>query len=247
MMPRIARASSFTTLRRTVLRSPILLLAVAGMASYVPSHVRRVKGVIFDMDGTLTEHGSIDFAAMYSRNGLQRRHNTDILSLINGLPTEEEREKAMNVILEEELLGIERMKLRPNLHDLIKLLKESEIKTALSTRNCELAYIKFMERAELHRDTFSPALHRDSLGGINKPDPAVARHVLDHWGIKAGEEHHVWFVGDSLDDMLCGKEAGCKTCLITTDSNKKILDIYPHLVDVVVHDLLQLWDHMFTE
>lgn len=26
----------------------------------------------------------------------------------------------------------------------------------------------------------------------------------------------MWFVGDSADDMACGKLAGCSTCLITT-------------------------------
>ena len=253
MMNRVPKTTPFVTLRRTVIRLP-LIIAVASMASYSPNSnhnqpsstfsKRQVKGVIFDMDGTLTEHGSIDFAAMYTRNGFQRRHDTDILSLVNALPTEQERDNAMNVILEEELLGIERMKLRPNLHDLIKSLKESEIKTALSTRNCELAYLKFLEKAELHPKIFTPALHRDSLGGINKPDPAIARHVLDHWGIAPGEEQDVIFVGDSIDDMLCGREAGCRTCLITTSSNQRLTQTHPHLVDILIHDLMHLWDHL---
>jgi phosphoglycolate phosphatase-like HAD superfamily hydrolase len=202
-----------------------------------------IKGVIFDMDGTLTEPGSIDFAAMYSRNGLQRRHGSDILTLVNGLPTEQEREAAMQVILEEEVRGVERMMLRPHLHTLIESLCTANIRTALSTRNCLHAYDKFIERSVLPMHTFVPALHRDSLGGVNKPDPAVARHILDHWEIETGEEHTVWFVGDSMDDMLCGRHAGCRTCLITTHENGKILQSSPHLVDLVVEDLLQLRDH----
>lgn len=207
--------------------------------------LRAIKGVIFDMDGTLTEPDSIDFSAMYTRNGLQRRHGTDILQMINSLPTESEREAAMNIILEEELRGIERMVLRPHLHTLVHGLSSARIRTALSTRNCELAYMKFLERAELEPSVFMPALHRDSLSGINKPDPAVARHILDHWEVEAGEEHLVWFVGDSLDDMLCGRAAGCSTCLVATKSNTHLLNNRPGLVDIVVNDLLELKEHFF--
>lgn len=226
-----------------------LLLAVGmttfiggASASFRSAGQFKIKGVIFDMDGTLTEYGSIDFAAMYSRNGLKRRHGSDILTLVNNLPTEAERAAAMQIILEEEQLGIERMVLRPHLHSLLDHIDNLSLRVALTTRNCEYAYTKFIERANLPHTKFFPALHRDSLGGINKPDPAVARHILDHWEIKPGEEKHVWFVGDSVDDMLCGRQAGCHTCLIKTPANTALIKSNPDLVDIVVEDLLHLKD-----
>jgi HAD superfamily hydrolase (TIGR01549 family) len=202
--------------------------------------VRPLRGVIFDMDGTLTEHGAIDFAAMYTRNGLKRRHGTDILTLISELPTEEQRAAAMQVILEEELLGVERMLLRPYLHDLMESLASADIKIAMTTRNCELAVVKFLDKANLPPTTFVPSLHRDSLGGVNKPDVAVARHILEHWGVPSEDSGSVWFVGDSPDDMLCGRGAGCRTCLIRTPTNGPILANTPHLVDASVENLQEL-------
>lgn len=59
--------------------------------SYIAAHPT-VVGIIFDMDGTLTEPGAIDFEAMYSRNGLVRSATSDILTEISKLPTEEQRQ-----------------------------------------------------------------------------------------------------------------------------------------------------------
>lgn len=209
-----------------------------------PHHdTSKIHGIIFDMDGTLTEPNSIDFKAMYVRNGLERVPGTDILTLINRMP-DEQRAAAMEVILEEEMLGIERMMLRPHLHTTLDALLLSQLRVALSTRNCAIALDKFIERANIPHSTFHPALHRDSLDGINKPDPAVAKHILDHWEIPAGEEHLVWFVGDSLDDVACGKAAGCSTCLITTGSNHHVVTQNPDLVDLVIDSLDELIAHL---
>lgn len=209
-----------------------------------PHHeISRIHGIIFDMDGTLTEPNSIDFKAMYERNGLKRVPGSDILTLVNNLP-DERRQAAMNVILEEEMLGIERMMLRPHLHTTLDTLVLSELRVALSTRNCATALEKFIEHSKIPSSIFHPALHRDSLDGINKPDPAVAKHILDHWKVPTGEEHLVWFVGDSLDDVACGKAAGCSTCLITTDSNHHIVHHNPDLVDLVIDSLDELVHHL---
>ncbi len=198
-----------------------------------------VSGVIFDMDGTLTEAGAIDFGAMYTRTGLTRSKSSDILTLVNALPSQEERDNAMNIILEEEMLGIERMVIRAQLHAFLHALKKSRLRIALSTRNCAHAVDRFIEVSEIHNDTFHPLLSRDSLGGVNKPSPEVAQHVFRSWNIQPGYESSVWFVGDSVDDMQCGKRAGCKTCLIRTPHNKDLplATRENELVDVVVDSL----------
>lgn len=88
-----------------------------------------------------------------------------------------------------------------------------------------------------------PLLHRHSLeGSVNKPDPRVAQHVLRLWGIPDTQADEtavgsVWFVGDSLDDMLCGKAAGCKTCLISTEHNTHIYETRKDVIDLHVHSL----------
>ena len=144
-----------------------------------------IRGIIFDMDGTLTEPHAIDFKAMYTRNGLVRKPGDDILTLIMQLP-EPRRSDALKVIHEEEMLGCERMKMRPSMHTFLHAASKSNIQLALSTRNCDTAYQHFLKLASLPDNYFSPALHRDSLGTINKPDPQVAKHILNAWEIPEG-------------------------------------------------------------
>ena len=45
----------------------------------------------------------------------------------------------------------------------------------------------------------------------------------------------VWFVGDSEDDVRCGRLAGCKTCLILTEYNRYLVG--SELVDLAVESL----------
>jgi phosphoglycolate phosphatase-like HAD superfamily hydrolase len=53
----------------------------------------------------------------------------------------------------------------------------------------------------------------------------------------------VWFVGDSDDDMKCGKAAGCKTCLILTDYNRRFKDDKA-LCDLAVESLSEFGRHI---
>jgi phosphoglycolate phosphatase-like HAD superfamily hydrolase len=64
---------------------------------------------------------------------------------------------------------------------------------------------------------------------------------LQEWEAFADQ---VWFVGDSVDDMLCGHAAGCKTCLVLTDYNKDLLTRDPPVVDLAVNTLTEFADHI---
>jgi phosphoglycolate phosphatase-like HAD superfamily hydrolase len=110
----------------------------------------------------------------------------------------------------------------------------------------------------------SPLLHRHSLpNSLNKPDPRVAQHVLRQWGLvgqssvpaaadaaaavvanAVGGAESVWFVGDSLDDMACGRGAGCKTCLIRTPHNEGLVQSRPELIDLMVDSLTEFGEHI---
>jgi beta-phosphoglucomutase-like phosphatase (HAD superfamily) len=102
------------------------------------------------MDGTLTMPGAINFGKMYERVGVDRK-NGDIILQVQAMPTEQEREAAYSIILEEELSGIERMKLRPGLAELLELLYRHRVRVAIATRNCQLALEKFVETAEIEQ------------------------------------------------------------------------------------------------
>lgn len=66
------------------------------------SPIRRIKGVIFDMDGTLTIP-VLNFLEMRTRLGLSR--GVDILPTVLSMPAEE-RERAMKIIQEMEEEGL---------------------------------------------------------------------------------------------------------------------------------------------
>lgn len=219
----------------------------------LPAHVIKgpVVGVIFDMDGTLTEPGAIDFKAMYDRNGL-KRGDGDIISQIQKINDASKVAKALAIIEDEEARGCDRMQLRSDAATVVSRLQEKKIHLAISTRNGVRSVETFSTR--FPEVSITQVLHRDSLGGVNKPDPAVVRHILRSWGFLSAnldqvESHSetfgdVWFVGDSLDDMRCGKEAGVKTCLVLTEDNLHISTDEPGLVDLTVTSLSDFLAHL---
>jgi len=204
------------------------------------------------MDGTLTLPHSIDFDLMYRRvmeahpsvAHTLKRKGGDILAEVAKLETPEERANARAIIDDEERLGAERMVVRPELPAFLSYLQKQRIRVALSTRNNAGSVDIFAQKASLIgssaiKNMFVPAVDRDSLQGINKPDPRVAFHIFERWELDASTEAaDVWFVGDSTDDMNCGKRAGCKTCLIRTSYNGD-LEKEPGLVDLAVDNLIE--------
>lgn len=229
--------------------------------SLIIANNHKISGIIFDMDGTLTNPGAIDFNKMYLRVGeLIRLENEkllsmasasagvnevvlhqeidrkcgDILSQVNAITNEVLRQKAHDIIIDEELVGVANMSLRHDLVSFLSLLKKNRIQVAISTRNCQYALEKFLEHELIQQSgvIFHPILSRDSLNSINKPDPFVATHIHTHtWDTSpVDDQHEIWFVGDSIDDILCGKGSGCKTCLIETKENLKVDRQLPNLV-----------------
>ncbi len=103
-----------------------------------------VEGIIFDMDGTLTMPGAIDFSAMYKRCGFSRRDG-DIILQIEALADEEARAAAYQIVVEEEMIGISNMVVRADVKLLMSELHARRIPTAISTRNCDVALNKFLD------------------------------------------------------------------------------------------------------
>ncbi|XP_071725191.1 haloacid dehalogenase-like hydrolase domain-containing protein At2g33255 [Rutidosis leptorrhynchoides] len=174
----------------------------------------RLRGVIFDMDGTLTVP-VIDFAAMYQavlgeeeykRIRAQNPSGIDILHHIEGWgPTDQQ--KAYQIIADFERRGLDRLQIMPGAAQLCGFLDSKKIRRGLITRNVKDAVDIFHQRFGL---MFSPALSREFRP--YKPDPAPLLHICSSWDVQPNE---VMMVGDSLkDDVACGKRAGAFTCLL---------------------------------
>ncbi|KAM7253164.1 hypothetical protein ACFE04_008791 [Oxalis oulophora] len=184
-----------------------------------PTTRARLRGVVFDMDGTLTVP-VIDFAAMYKavlgddeykRVRAQNPSGIDILHHIEGWGPNEQR-KAYQIIADYERQGLDKLQIMSGAAELCGFLDSKKIRRGLITRNVKDAVDIFHQRFGLK---FSPAISREFRP--YKPDPAPLLHICSSWDVQPNE---VMMVGDSLKDdvsipsVACGKRAGAFTCLL---------------------------------
>ncbi|XP_027119547.1 haloacid dehalogenase-like hydrolase domain-containing protein At2g33255 [Coffea arabica] len=174
----------------------------------------RLRGVVFDMDGTLTVP-AIDFPAMYKAVlgeeeyvsiRKQKPSGIDILQHIEDWSPDKQRQ-AYEIIADYEKQGLDRLEIMPGASELCAFLDSRSIRRGLITRNVKTAVDLFHERFGI---TFSPALSREFRP--YKPDPAPLLHICSTWEVRPSE---VMMIGDSLkDDVACGNRAGTFTCLL---------------------------------
>ncbi|CAN6834415.1 unnamed protein product [Brassica oleracea] len=184
------------------------------MANLTTNAKARLRGVVFDMDGTLTVP-VIDFAAMYrtvlgedeyKRIKAESPTGIDILHHIESW-SPDKQQKAYEIIADYEQQGIDKLQIMPGAVELCSFLDSKKIKRGLITRNVKKAIDIFHQRFGV---IFSPALGREFRPYKPNPDPLL--HICSAWDIQPNE---VIMVGDSLkDDIACGKGAGAFTCLL---------------------------------
>ena len=175
--------------------------------------MRRVlKALIFDMDGTLTLPGAIDFSAMRSRIGAPI--GVDILSHVEAAPTDEERRVRAAAVADEEARGLERVALMPDISSIVAFTAaRPSLRVGLITRNNAAAASHTMSLLHAVGARFDNSLSREWSGGPPKPHPAGLLWMTQDWGVSVEE---TVMVGDSIDDVLCGRAAGATSILIGT-------------------------------
>jgi len=193
-----------------------------------------VQGVVFDMDGTLTMPGQLNIQRIRELTGVPA--GEDIVSYVQKYPPEE-RDRAMGLIEAEETAAMEAPQLQPGLKETILALAAKKIPLAIATRNTAKAVTRFLEVAGLPSDIFSPVVTRDDE--FKKPDPRVIQSICGGWALPT---ENVIMVGDSMDDISCGRDAGSATCLVVNERNK-CHESNHHMVDhAITHleDLLRI-------
>ncbi|KAF8690016.1 hypothetical protein HU200_041657 [Digitaria exilis] len=216
----------------------------AAMSSAAPRSRRPLRGVVFDMDGTLTVP-VIDFPAMYREVlGGDEAYAAaraagggavDILHCIEGWAPDKQRH-AYEVIARFEKEGLDRLQIMPGASELCGFLDTKQIRRGLITRNVKDAVDLFHQKFGM---TFAPALSREFRP--YKPDPAPLLHICSTWNIPP---HEVIMVGDSLkDDIVCGKRAGASTCLLDETGRYGPHDSLPEEVkpDFMVSSLTEVF------
>ncbi|EGS18506.1 phosphoglycolate phosphatase-like protein [Thermochaetoides thermophila DSM 1495] len=146
---------------------------------YVPSpNIRKLEGVVFDVDGTLCLPQNYMFAEMRAALGIPK--SVDILEHIYSLPTPEAQTTAMEKIRSIERRAMEHQKPQPGLVELMAYLSSKNIRKGICTRNFDTPVHNLLTKF-LAGHEFAPIVTRDFRPP--KPDPAGILHIARSWGL----------------------------------------------------------------
>ncbi|RBQ75796.1 hypothetical protein FVER53590_02617 [Fusarium verticillioides] len=203
-----------------------------------PADTPRLRGVVFDMDGTLCEPQTYMFKEMRDVLGITK--TTDILEHIDTLPKSEQG-TALESIRNIEREAMKAQTPQPGLMTLMAYLDANAIPKAICTRNFDVPVQNLMEKF-LEGSHFHPIVTRDFRPP--KPDPAGILHIAKNWGLHGesgeGDASGLIMVGDSIDDMTAGRKAGAATVLLVNDVNRALAE-HAH-TDLVITTLDELVD-----
>ena len=160
-----------------------------------------IKGVIFDMDGTITEP-FFDFVKIKAEAGIGDVDMLDYLATASAA----ERERVQAIMTKFEDAGVAEAKLNRGARKLLACLAKRGLPTALLTRNTRRSVDGVCRKLNLK---FAITVTRDD--GPHKPAPEPIWEIARRWGAKPGE---VLMVGDYKWDVLCAKNAGAPCALL---------------------------------
>ncbi|RDA87129.1 hypothetical protein CP532_4247 [Ophiocordyceps camponoti-leonardi (nom. inval.)] len=203
------------------LTGPVVTAAASAAATSAPAPAPALRGIIFDMDGTLCQPQTYMFAEM--RTALGIASSVDILHHIEGLPLHRQP-AAADAIRAIETRAMLLQSPQPGLSALMSYLDSRRIPKAICTRNFHLPVQNLLSKF-LAGSSFDPIVTRDFRPP--KPHPAGLLHIAASWGLHddAGlpDASNLIMVGDSIDDMTAGRMAGAATVLLANDVNRHLV------------------------
>jgi HAD superfamily hydrolase (TIGR01549 family) len=161
----------------------------------------KIRGVIFDMDGTITEP-FFDFVKIKEEAGIGDIDMLDYLATASGL----ERERVQAIMTRFEDAGVAEAKLNRGARELLDELVRRGMPTALLTRNTRRSVDGVCRKLNLK---FDIVVTRED--GPYKPAPEPIWEIAKRWGTTPGE---VLMVGDYKWDVLCARNAGAPCALL---------------------------------
>lgn len=160
-----------------------------------------LRGIIFDMDGTLTKP-NVDFAA------IEREIGTKVGFIIDyaerSIP--EERKRALDILERYEAQAAMESELNEGVVEMLEFVSKKQLKKALLTRNSRKSVETVLRKHNLH---FEFIVSREDTKPKPAPDPIflLSKKMNIH-------TDHLLMVGDYKYDIICGKAAGTKTVLL---------------------------------
>nr|POE54309.1 putative uncharacterized hydrolase [Quercus suber] len=209
----------------------------------------KLKGVVFDMDGTLCEPQNYMFGLMRSSVGIPK--SSDILDHVHALP-EPEQTEALRKIQEIEREAMAKQVPQPGLVTLMEWLDRQGVKKGICTRNFDAPVTHLLTtHIPAHIVPFSPVITRAFRPP--KPSPAGILHIAHAWGLVANADVPasppsqrrlpLVMVGDSIDDMVAGRDAGALTVLLKSEGKEDLeQDDRTDVVVARLDDLIELFE-----
>jgi len=162
-----------------------------------------IKGVIFDLDGTLVE-SSLNFTKMRADIGCPQHE--DILTFVDAIACEKTKANANNTILQHELDDAQNAKWLAIGKEMVEKAQAHNLPMAIVTRNCREATAIKLANNNIPIDY---VLTREDAPA--KPDPTALLMVADTWQLQPED---CLYVGDFVYDQQAAENAGMKWLLV---------------------------------
>ena len=213
-----------------------------------------IKGVIFDLDGTLID-SLVAYRMAFNRSverynlkPIDIRELTDFLNqflsleelLINLYPSlNPEDIQEFMVEMKNEFIALSKdyITLKPHAREVLLLLKNQGMKIGIATGRMSRGDGKWRELKNLNIDSFVDTVV--TAGETKpKPDPASLIKCAEELDLSLDE---CVFVGDSRADVIAGKSAGVKIIAVTTGVASRD-QLAKEMPDFMLDSLYQLPD-----
>lgn len=195
------------------------------MVNYTPM---KIKAVIFDLDGTVTEP-YLDFNKMRKEIGLAQDAGPLLEEIEKMSP--EQRQKADAVLCKYEQAAIEHSTLNKGAAETFAKLAEMKIPVGILTRNTRS---NASAVAEKHNLKFDAVVDREDKPV--KPHPYGVHKLCRHFNVKPSE---TLVVGDYLFDLQSAKAAGAIAVLM---KNSETSEQFAPFADFTIDSLTEIID-----
>ncbi len=180
-----------------------------------------IKAVLFDFDGTIMDTNEVIINSWQHtfRNLTGKEADVNMLLGTFGEPLEISIDKMLPEFSRDDAMRIYReyqycnfkglISLFPGVVEVLRELKEKDIKTAIVTSRLRRTTMEGIEKFDLH-DFFDTVVTMEDTKK-HKPDAEPAFEALRRLDIEA---ERAIMVGDSKFDIMCARNAGVKSVLV---------------------------------
>jgi len=184
-----------------------------------------VKGVIFDLDGTLVS-STLNFPLLRSLIGCPDQE--DLLRFIDQINDVDQQQQAHDVVKQHEMDDAQRSDWLPGAQALVLQLNQQQIPLAIVTRNFSTAAQMKVRKNNMPIDI---VITREDAPA--KPDPTALLNIASEWEIQPQE---LMYVGDFRYDVEAANNAEMISCLYAPAEQPD----YAHTADLVITHFDQL-------